>query len=69
MQGSEPHMGELLQPGKYARQGPELGFRLRTAPPWLVTSLLIRPSTFLPLAATSGEEHLDLCNMRPLMVG
>lgn len=68
VQGSETHMGELVQPGKRARRGPELGFGLRTAPQWLVTSLLIRPSAFRPLAATHGEGHLVICNTKPAHV-
>lgn len=68
VQGSESHMGELVQPGKHARRGPELGSQLRTAPQWLVTSLLIRPSAFWPLTATPGEGHLDLCNTKPAHV-
>lgn len=61
-------MGELVRPRKCARRGPELGFQLRNAPQWLVTSLLIRPSAFRSLTATPGEGHLDPCNMKPAHV-
>ena len=32
------------------------------------SEVLIRPSASWPLAATLGEGHLDLCNMRPAHV-
>ena len=52
---ASPTQQSLGSPRGYARRGLEPGFGLRAPPQWLVSSLVIRLCTFVPMAATPGR--------------